>query len=269
MQENKKSPTVLPFPLGGPTKIGLRLEKDDLKGFHIHGAVVEEKKTGATLVELTVEADGSNKPRKISWQLEKINRADLTSLKTKLISPVKQLQAHAIWMKSDKERSISVGIKHDEEDYYAKIGVSTDNPNQSSVTYKPILEYNIAKIDGEPAKLEGTIVRVNTPTGKKFTFNALSIVFRGNKVVIDGALSTGDHGLLDLKVTVGEKKATIKGNYDKSDTAYTAKVDFRNTIDSNFDFLFEGDVNNAKNLVSIFASSSLNEFKNYNSMLWF
>lgn len=60
-KNNQKSLTTLAKgPLSGPSKISIRLEKEDLNGFHITGMYKTIKET-QKILDITVEANGKKK----------------------------------------------------------------------------------------------------------------------------------------------------------------------------------------------------------------
>ncbi|XP_077288489.1 apolipophorins-like [Arctopsyche grandis] len=233
---NKKNiDTIARGPLSGPVKFAVRLEKEDLNGFHIVGAY-NDKKESEKAFDITLEAKGSKKNRKVSFSVNSINKEEIRSLKLALTSPGKRMEAEATMMNSEVEKSIMAKFTDSEVEYLAKLGVAISG-NSAKQIYKPLLQYKLPESAEPVISAEGSIVKSVTGKAVRLTSNNLCLVANGKRISIDGWWqSEGQNGQTDLKFLFDQSKVTVAGKYQSNENSQKSNWEVHNTFNPNLDF---------------------------------
>lgn len=211
------------FPLSGPAKLAVYIDNVDVTNYHLK-AFYNTKNPKARSFEILVETPNSRTNRYLSLLVEAAVEPDKLARVTFAI-PMYKASAEAILKDNDKERSLTVAVRHDQIEYFGKIGVVADGNK-----YKPVLEYKVpehierlagtksggkaVKSDGQQYSLGGVVEVVDHEGGKKYTFDKVVLTSSGRKVVgLDGTLiATASVRALDAKLSYGEEVIDVKLN---------------------------------------------------------
>ncbi|XP_014235825.1 apolipophorins [Trichogramma pretiosum] len=201
------------YPLSGPFKFYATIENNDVTSYHFK-ALYNNKNPKDRSLEIVLETPNSRTPRFVSLTAQAAMDPDL-KLKVAFDSPIKKASAEALV----KDYTVTVTVKNDQIEYFAKGGVELISGNK----YKPILEYKVpehieklaggkAKNKGQMHQVQGTIEVADHEGGKKYAFNDVQLVSNGRKVVgIDGkAAVTPTSVNVDISLGYADEKLGLK-----------------------------------------------------------
>ncbi|XP_001604024.1 apolipophorins [Nasonia vitripennis] len=208
------------FPLSGPFKFYVTIENNDVSSYHFK-AFYNDKNPKDRSVEILLETPNSRTSRYVSLLLQAATEPD-AKLKVSFDSPIKKASAEALVKRNDKEQTLTVTVKNDQTEYFARAGVETLGGSK----YKPILEYKVPdhfeKLgggkgkavgkSGQTHKVEGTVEVANHQGGKKYVFNDVKLLSNGHKIIgIEGtAISTPKSVEVDVDLGYADDKLKIK-----------------------------------------------------------
>ena len=206
------------YPLSGPFKFYVTVENNDVSSYHFK-ALYNDKNPKDRSLEIILETPNSRTNRYVSLNLQAAVEPD-PKIKIAFDSPIKKASAEAIVKRSAQEQTLTVTVKNDQVEYFARAGVESLGGNK----YKPVLEYkvpeHIEKLAGSKTskkgdqthQVQGTVEVADHDGGKKYVFNDVQFVSNGRKVVgIDGnAVSTPKSLEIDVSLSYADDKLGIK-----------------------------------------------------------
>ncbi|CAH0386450.1 unnamed protein product [Bemisia tabaci] len=227
-------------PIFGPTKVNLRIEKEDdtLTSYNFR-AYYNTKKPNARSFEIILDTPNSQTNRKLALLIDGATEPK-KSLSVSLDTPFKKVSFSGFVTDTEKETSLTAKFLNDDAEYFLRVGADiSGSPN--SRRYEPILEYRApegkerllgrnkgaSKDKKQQLSVEGAVIvdkKDNSPY-RKYTFSQLAIITQRGKYVTDGTI-VYDTGLLetDLKVTnekivyvIKNKAQKLSNNHYKAD----------------------------------------------------
>jgi hypothetical protein len=210
------------YPLSGPFKFYVTIENNDVSSYHFK-ALYNDKNPKDHSFEILLETPNSRTSRYISLLLQAAVEPDL-KVKLSFDSPIKKASAEAIVKRNPQEYSLTVTVKNDQVEYFARAGVETLGGSK----YKPILAYKLpeqierfagSKGDkkgsgkgGQVHQVQGTVEVADHDGGKKYVFNDVQLVSNDRKIIgIDGnALSTPKSVEVDVSLSYADEKLGLK-----------------------------------------------------------
>ncbi|XP_041983389.1 apolipophorins [Aricia agestis] len=237
---------VAKWPLVGPSKIKLVLEKNDLRGYHVRGVLPSDAKNGKYGIELLFEAEGSQN-RKTHLTGELINNDQEKTVKLNIESPLKNLYNQISLYTKPNEYALMVEAKLDDAHYYLRAGLDI-NGNDKRKVMKPVVEYQVPSDKGKQnVKVEGQIIREDNGNAKKYTMQGVKLNLPNSPTVIvcDGHFATDPKGVeMDLKINQGQQRVLLSGALKDHDV----KIEFQNTINPYINFKVNGHFENSDNI---------------------
>ncbi|CAK9823680.1 unnamed protein product [Anthophora retusa] len=230
------------FPLSGPAKFAVTLENNDVSSYHfkIHLNADEPKKRS---FEILLDTPKSKTNRRVALLLEAGLEPNIYA-KMSFDSPLKKASIEGVLKNTLQERSVSLTILHDTNEYRGRVGLLA-NGNK----YKPVLEYkvpeHIEKLAGTTSggkgqryNVEGTVDVSDQDGGQKYVLNKVAVTIDNQKVIlIDGNLAwTPNTVLMDTKLDYGDKNLVLKLNGKKTDNTCTLSVYAMPSTDPNIGF---------------------------------
>lgn len=202
---------VLPFPLSGNAKYVVSIDKDKVGQYHFKATTHTENKIGFEVLAEAVQEDGK---KMVALEVEGYLTPD-KYIKATLQSPVKNAVAEARLIGTNEEKSALVRFQYDQNEYYAKAGVSVSG-NTAKAVYKPILEYRTPadKAAKKPSyNVEGQIVVEQGGDKVKYTFDKVKINMPNHKTVtVKGNLGKEANAFfVDVTVADNSQSGTVKG----------------------------------------------------------
>ncbi|CAK1546590.1 unnamed protein product [Leptosia nina] len=234
------------YPVVGPSKIRVALEKNDLRGYHIKGAFRNDADNGKYGAELLLEAEGSqNRRTHLSGDI--INNAEEKSVKLSLESPIKNLYAQLSLFTKSNEQAILAKAKMDDMQYYARAGFTASGNDRRRV-WKPILEYELPDKNGKQnLKIDGQLIQEINGPATRYTLEGIKVIIPNSNepVNMEGHFNYEPKLLeLDLKAKKGQHNLLLSGSLKGSD----AKLEFQNTLNPYVNFKLNGHFENTENL---------------------
>ncbi|XP_022112947.2 apolipophorins [Pieris rapae] len=235
------------YPVVGPSKIRVALEKNDLRGYHIKGAIRNDMQNGKYGVELLFDAEGSqNRRTQINGDL--VSNPEEKSIKLSLESPIKNLYGEISLLTKSNEQALLVQAKMDDMQYYARAGF-TASGNDRRRTWKPILEYELPDKNGKQnLKVDGQLIQETNGPAVRYTLEGIKVIIPNSNepVSMEGHFSQEPKLLeMDLKAKKGQHNMLLSGSLKGSD----AKIEFQNTLNPFVNFKIIGHFENAKSLI--------------------
>lgn len=206
------------FPVSGPAKFAVSIENTDATSYHLR-AFYDRSKDNYKSVEVLFETPNSRNNRKVLLRLEGANEPTKKYIRAVFDSPFKHADGQIAVENSDKKKTLTVSLKHDNDDYYGSVGIVA-NGNK----YKPILEYKVpehierlaggkgGKGEGAAYKLDGDIIVSDQDKGKKYVFEKITLFAHGKKLAsLDGSVVSAPRLLtVDAKVSHKEENLHLK-----------------------------------------------------------
>lgn len=165
------------YPLNGPSKLSLRLDKDDesLKSYHFR-FFYELYDPKGRKIEFLIDTPGSKVERKISFLASAVTDPSY-AVNVNFVSPIHSFALEGAVVDTDQEYSVRGHISLDEAMLYsARIGMLING-----ATYTPVVEYSPFAGQQIDVKVEGTINVEKRPPYRKYTFNNVKIIFPSSK----------------------------------------------------------------------------------------
>ncbi|XP_071631577.1 apolipophorins [Temnothorax longispinosus] len=217
------------FPLNGPSKFSISHENNDLSTIHLK--IYHDKTPKSRSFEILLETPNSKTNRRVSFIAEAAVEPNKRA-KLSFDSPFKKASVEAVIKEEPQERSLTVTVHNDNQEYYGRVGLLA-----SGAKYKPILEYkvpeHIEKLagtksgsktsrGGQQYEVQGTVEVVDQDGGKKYVFDNVALVASGQKLVgLDGYVHSAENAAnLDMKVNYGEESVALKLDAKKKDDSY-------------------------------------------------
>nr|XP_033329599.1 apolipophorins [Megalopta genalis] len=205
------------FPLSGPAKFAVSVENNDVTEFHFRAKLDVENPERRSF-EILLDTPKSRTQRRVALTGE-VNTKPNLSAKLAFDSPIKKASIEAALKNTPEERSMTVTALHDQNDYYARVGMLV-----SGNKYKPVLEYkmpeHIARLagmkpdsqSGQQYTCQGTVEVAEVDGGQKFTIDDVALLIGGQKiVVVDGSIKWTPMAVnVDTKIGYGEKHLDLK-----------------------------------------------------------
>lgn len=250
--ENPSFSTAL-FPLNGPAKLSVQIEKDEdgMTGYHFmahYNKKVPQKRS----FEIVLDTPGSKTNRKLALTMEGSTNPDY-AVKVALASPWKKLSVEGQLLDNAKSHMLVGKLINDKAEYSVKVGLEiTGSPD--SQTYAPVLEYNapgrkeaLTGSEGkkQPVHIEGTVtIEKKGDSYRKYKFNAVTLTTPMGKFGIDGSI-VKDKDLIahDVKLTQDKNNLALNTKLQKlGENNYAAHIeavpaqfpDFSFAIDWNY-----------------------------------
>lgn len=209
------------YPLSGPFKFYVTIENNDVSSYHFK-AFYNDKNPKDRSLEILFETPNSRTSRYVSLLLQAAIEPD-PKIKLAFDSPIKKASAEAIIKRNAQEQTLTVTIKNDQIEYFARAGVESAGGNK----YKPVLEYkvpeHIEKLagykggkavakGGQAHEVQGSVEVADHDGGKKYAFNDVQLISNGRKLMgIDGsAISTAKSLEIDLSLSIADEKLGLK-----------------------------------------------------------
>ncbi|KAJ8916580.1 hypothetical protein NQ315_000224 [Exocentrus adspersus] len=236
-----KDVPVLPFPFAGDAKVAVTIENDDVSEYHFRQSVSRGR--DRTAAELVVETIGKNKQKKVSFQInaeaspEKYIRAVFTS-------PVKSASAEARITNNAQEKSLSVKLGHDQNEFGGKVGVAISGSSDRAV-YRPILEYKApGKGQQLPVNVQGQIIVEQQGPHSKYIFDNVRITLPDkNTYSLKGNFGNDQQDFFsDLTLSNGQQSGSLKGRYHFEANLFRFNTEVQNTINPSANFHVKGEV---------------------------
>lgn len=217
------------FPLNGPSKFRINFENDDLSSVHLK--IQHDKSPKSRSFEILLETPNSKTNRRVSFIAE-AGLEPNKHAKLSFDSPFKKVSVEAAIKEEPKERSLTITVRNDNQEYYGRVGLLANGSK-----YKPILEYkvpeHIEKLatskaglkpsrGGQQYEVQGTVEVVDQEDGKKYVFDKVALVASGQNIVgLDGYVQSGENaGSLDMKVNYGEESVALKLQAKRKENNY-------------------------------------------------
>ncbi|KAK4878786.1 hypothetical protein RN001_011292 [Aquatica leii] len=226
----------LPYPLAGNAKFSVGIQRDDLS--HIHYNSVYHNDANKLGAEYTLESIGANNNKKVSLQIQAYAYPE-AYIKADLISPIMPLTVEGRVTNNNQEKSVSLKVVQDKQQYLAKIGFMVSGNAQKSV-YKPIIEYNGPGIKGQkmPLNVEGAINVEQLPHGVKYVFDNLRIVGSNQKAIsLQGHVGIDGRSFFsDVSVSDGQNSGSLKGKVELFKEKTHVEAEMKNSFNPNANF---------------------------------
>lgn len=214
----------LPFPLSGNGKFSVGIERDDVSEFHYR--LVEYYGGSKVGTEVTLETIGKNNNKKLSLQLDAFYLPQ-AFVKATLVSPIKTAVLEGRVTNSDQEKSLTVKLSHDKQEYLAKLGVSvTGTP--AKYVYKPLIEYKTptSGVAQLPIKVDGTVTVENVNSEVSVTFDNVKVTAPNSKFI-------NVQGKLQLLKDQRKLNAEVTNNFNPQ-ANFNVKLESSNPSPKNF-----------------------------------
>lgn len=199
------------FPLNGPLKFNVVLEKNDVTNYHLK--LYRDHKS----FEILFDTPNSKTNRRVSLTGEMGTEPDKYA-KLDFDSPFRKASAEARLKMNDQERSLMITVHNDQHEYFGRIGMLADGAK-----YKPILEYKVPEhiekltggkggAKGQQYNVVGTVEVVDQDGGKKYVFDKVALMVSDSKLVgVDGYVTCGnDGGSMDMNLGYGDESVALK-----------------------------------------------------------
>ncbi|KAG5308105.1 APLP protein, partial [Acromyrmex insinuator] len=217
------------FPLNGPSKFSISSENIDLSSIHLK--IYHDKSPKSRSFEILLETPNSKTNRRVSLTGEAALEPNKHA-KLSFDSPFKKASIEAVIKEEPQERSLTVTVHNDNQEYYGRIGLLANGSK-----YKPILEYKIPEHierlahtksglkpsrDGQQYEVQGTVEVVDQDGGKKYVFDKVALVVGDQKFIgFDGYVQSAENAVgLDMKVSYGEESVALKLQGKKKEDHY-------------------------------------------------
>lgn len=202
------------FPLNGPTKLNINLEKNDVTNYHFKMYHKDLKS-----FEVLFETPNTKTNRRVSLTGELGDEAN-KFIKLSLDSSIRKASAEAILKNTPQEHMLTIKMNNDQQEYFGRVGILANGAK-----YKPVLEYklpeHIEKLAGTKLKtsqsgqqynVDGTVEVVDQDGGKKYIFDKVALMASGNKLVsLDGNVQQMKNGgSMDMNVGYGDESIALK-----------------------------------------------------------
>lgn len=240
------------FPLNGPSKFRINHENDDLSSVHLK--IYYDQSPKSRSLEILLETPNSKTNRRVSFVAE-AGLEPNKHAKLSFDSPFKKVSAEAVIKEEPKERSLTVTVHNDNQEYYGRVGLLANGAK-----YKPILEYkvpeHIEKLantksglkpsgGGQQYEVQGTVEVVDQDGGKKYVFDKVALVASGQNIVgLDGYIQSAENAAgLDMKVNYGDESVALKlQGKKKDDNYYAISVSALPSKDPNIGFNIQSEI---------------------------
>ncbi|XP_018353837.1 PREDICTED: apolipophorins [Trachymyrmex septentrionalis] len=217
------------FPLNGPSKFSITSENIDLSSVHLK--IYHDKSPKSRSFEILLETPNSKTNRHVSLTGE-VGLEPNKHAKLSFDSPFKKASVEAVIKEEPQERSLTVTMHNDNQEYYGRVGLLANGAK-----YKPILEYKVpehierlantksglkSSRGGQQYEVQGTVEVVDQDDGKKYVFDKVALVAGGQKLVgLDGYVQSAENTAgLDMKVSYGEESVALKLQGKKKEDRY-------------------------------------------------
>ncbi|CAG5023070.1 unnamed protein product [Parnassius apollo] len=246
------------YPITGPAKVKLILEKNNLRGYHIKGVLRKDLRAGKYGIELLFDAEGC-KTGRIQFNADAVVSDEEKSVKLALDSPFKVLAGEvALYTKANKEYALLAKAKIDSAEYYGRLGFDVHREGSNSI-YKPVLEYLV------PDNKEKQVVRID----RQITYdmkqsqiswnlrNINAVIFQSNDPLdLNGYYKSLNNGFdLDVKGKMGQHTMLLFASMNNAEF----KLEFQNSLNpyinfkvvhNDIDLWYSGDLRNSQNRVT-------------------
>lgn len=220
-----KQVPVLPFPLAGDAKVAVTIENEDVAAYHLKNNINPNQ------AEFVIETVGKNNEKKVSLQLSASVNPE-KYVRAVLVSPIKKASAEGRLTLNDNEKSVSLRLVNDQEEYFGKVGVQISGTAAKSI-YKPILEL---KTPNGPQKLpynvQGQIIAENNGQNFKYTFDNVKAIISDQKTLsIKGNLGKDGGALFtDLTLSDNTNSVFLVGRLQTNPNLFKFNAEVRNTF---------------------------------------
>ncbi|CAL7938756.1 unnamed protein product [Xylocopa violacea] len=207
------------FPLSGPVEFSVTVENTDVTNYHFRLYLNTQDPKKRTF-EILLDTPNSKTDRRLAFTMEAGLEPNAYA-KIVVDSPIKKASIDAELKKNAQERTLTITVRHDQIEYYGRIGVLA-----SGNKYKPVLEYKIpdhieklanvktGSASGQQYKIVGSVDVSDHDGGQKFTMNKVALMASGQKLInIDGSLTLAPRTLnVDANLEYGDKSLALKLN---------------------------------------------------------
>jgi hypothetical protein len=217
------------FPLNGPSKFIINHENNDLSTVHLK--IYYDKSPKSRSFEILLETPNSKVNRHMSFIAEAALEPNKHA-KLSFDSPFKKASIEAAIKEEPQERSLTITLHNDNQEYYGRIGLLANGAK-----YKPILEYkvpeHIEKLastkaglktshSGQQYEVQGIVEMVDHDDGKKYIFDNVALVANGQKLVgFDGYVHSAENAVgMDMKMNYDKESLALKLQAKKKDYSY-------------------------------------------------
>ncbi|XP_038219067.1 apolipophorins [Zerene cesonia] len=235
------------YPVVGPAKIRVALEKNDLRGYHLKGALRTDKQNGKYGVELLFDAEGSQN-RRTQINGDVIYNPEEKTVKLSLESPIKTLHGQISFFTKPTEQALLVDAKIDSMAYYGKVGFNAQGNDRRKV-WKPILEYELPDKGGrQNLKVDGQLIQESNGPAVRYTLEGIKVNLPNSNepVNVEGHFNYEPKVIeMDLKAKKGQHNLLLSGSLK----GYDVKLEFMNTLNPYVNFKINGHFENAKDTI--------------------
>jgi len=234
---------VLPFPFAGDAKLTVTIEKEDLSHYHYREVLYNNNdKLG---LELSGAAISKNNQKKVSLEVEAFLIPE-KYFKATLVSPIKSAVLEGKLTTDEREKSASLRLSHDGNEYYGKVGVGIAGTPAKQV-YKPILEYRTPQTPGvqqSPHRIDGQIIVEKQGQATKYIFDNVKIVSPSiQPITISGNIGQdGEAFFSDVTVGDGQQSGSLKGRLQVNPNLVKYNAEVKNTLNPQANFHVKGEI---------------------------
>lgn len=223
------------YPLSGAAKVGVYLEKQSLRGYHIKG-ILRSDQSGKQGFELLFDAEGAKHGR-AQLSGEYIYNDRSVGAQISLDSALKTIFGQVAFTRSPSELTLLVKGKYDTNDIYGKVGFQVQGGGARTV-YTPIAEYKMpGENENHNIPISGKVIEEVNGSRRKYTIEGVKVNFPNMKepVCIDGHVASAGTKDTEFDVTVKEL-ATLKGSVKNNDVS----AEFMNKLNPYVNFRLKG-----------------------------
>lgn len=193
-------------------------------------------------VEYTLETFGAKNDKKVGLHIQAFAAPEMY-VKADLISPILPLSLEGRVINTNQEKSLSVKLQQEQNQYVGKLGFSVSG-NQNRAVYKPLLEYKTPSSSQKlPVTLDGTVVVEWPGDGVKLTLDNLKL----DGLTVHPVSLNGNFGRLarefftDLTLSAGGKTHATKGKFfaDKNSIRLNSEYTNNHNPTANFNLKYE------------------------------
>lgn len=233
-----------PFPLSGPSKLSVQVQRDDSKEYHFRANYInnEAKKRK---VELSFDTTGSKVNRRINLVVEGGTEPDKYIVAT-LDSPIKKAVLEGRIINNGKELSVNAKIAYDNQEFSGKLGILGQG-NEASFKYTPLIQFKTPKrgsSDINGYKVEGAIIVEKSGNKKTYKFDNVRLVSpNGPPININGHIGKdGPTYETDLQVSQDKHKGSLKSSLTFVSTEnLKLNVEVQNSLNPNLNVHIAGE----------------------------
>ncbi|XP_044727273.1 apolipophorins isoform X2 [Chrysoperla carnea] len=201
-----------PFPLSGPAKVSVQIQRDDSKDYHFRANYIDNQPDRRKL-ELSFDTPNSKVNRRINLVVEGGVQPD-KYIKATLISPIKTATLEGRIINTNQEISANAKLAYDNQEYSGKIGAKVSG-NDASSRYTPLIQFKTPQKGSDDVngyKVDGVIIVEKSANGKKLKLENVRLISPvGSPIGVSGHLAKdGPKYEVDLTVSQDKQKGSVK-----------------------------------------------------------